>query len=80
MTPTQVYNLRNHYFFEILLASVNMLLSLTLLQIVFVGGEESLFWYSKDVNLIAPNYLPEARKENRRLAVVIDGRKVMTAP
>ena len=57
-----------------------MLLSLTLLQIVFVGGEESLFWYSKDVNLIAPNYLPEARKENRRLAVVIDGRKVMTAP
>ena len=42
---------------------------------VIKSEEESLLWNSRDksVNLIAPNYLPESKKENRRLAVVIKG-------
>ena len=45
------------------------------LPLGFIKTEERLSWNSpeKSVNLIAPNYLPESKKENRRLAVVIDG-------
>ena len=44
-----------------------------LLQVI--RSEESLLWNSrnKSVNLIAPRYLPESKKENRRLAVVVKG-------
>ena len=43
--------------------------------VVIIKTEESLSWNSPDksINLIAPSYLPESKKENRRLAVVIDG-------
>ena len=42
---------------------------------IIKSEEESLLWNSRDksVNLIAPNYLPESKKENRRLAVAIKG-------
>ena len=42
---------------------------------IIKSEEESLLWNSRDksVNLIAPNYLPESKKENRRLAVVMKG-------
>ena len=38
-------------------------------------SEESLLWYTANQNysLIAPSYLPEAKKENRRLAIVLEG-------
>ena len=37
--------------------------------------EESLLWHASDGNLtlIAPNYLPESKKENRRLPIVVEG-------
>ena len=43
--------------------------------VVTIRAEESLLWNSPDksINLIAPSYLPESKKENRRLAVVIEG-------
>ena len=46
-----------------------------LLQVMVIRSEESLLWNSenKSVNLIAPSYLPESKKENRRLAVVVKG-------
>ena len=42
---------------------------------MLIRAEESLSWNSPDksVNLIAPSYLPESKKENRRLAVVLEG-------
>ena len=44
--------------------------------ILIIHAEESLSWHSpdKNINLIAPNYLPESKKENRRLAVVVGGK------
>ena len=46
-----------------------------LLQVKIIRSEESLLWNSenKSVNLIAPSYLPESKKENRRLVVVVKG-------
>ena len=46
------------------------------LVIMIIHAEESLSWHSpdKNINLIAPNYLPESKKENRRLAVVVGGK------
>ena len=45
-------------------------------MILIIHAEESLSWHSpdKNINLIAPNYLPESKKENRRLAVVVGGK------
>ena len=49
--------------------------SLVTIQYLFlqIKAEEKLHWNSnsKDVNLIAPDYLPESKKENRRLAVIV---------
>jgi len=55
------------------------ILYLYLQLLEFIDAEESLLWYSadKNINLIAPNYLPESKKENRRLAVVVDGSSKM---
>ena len=41
-----------------------------------VKAEERLLWFSSkpDIAFIAPNYLPESKKENRRVAVVLEGR------
>ena len=47
-----------------------------LIEIVRVSkSEESLLWYTADQNysLIAPDFLPESKKENWRLAIVIEG-------
>ena len=58
-----------------------MLPFLILLQsLVFVGGqyyEPQLSWYSTDanINLIAPNKLDPSRLKNRRVAVVMDGKR-----
>ena len=43
--------------------------------VVIIKTEERLSWNSPDktYNLIAPSYLEDSKKENRRLAVVIDG-------
>ena len=35
------------------------------------NAEESLKWYSRDGNLIAPDNLDESKKENRRFAVIV---------
>ena len=45
-----------------------------------VKAEERLQWFSSktNINLIAPNYLPESKKENRRLAVVMEGKHKLT--
>ena len=42
-----------------------------------VKAEERLLWFSSkaDIAFIAPNYLPESKKENRRVAVVLEGRQ-----
>ena len=49
--------------------------SLVTIQYLFlqIKAEEKLHWNSnsKDVNLIAPDYLPESKKENRRLAIIV---------
>jgi len=49
--------------------------SLVIIQYLLlqIKAEEKLHWNSnsKDVNLIAPDYLPESKKENRRLAVIV---------
>ena len=43
-------------------------------QLMKIRAEEGLLWWSPDksLNFIAPNYLPESKKENRRMAVVVD--------
>ena len=66
---------------EISHTTVNMLPFLILLHsLVLVGGqyyEPQLSWYSTDtnINLIAPNKLDPSRLKNRRVAVVMDGKR-----
>ena len=66
---------------EISHTTVNMLPFLFSLQsLVFVGGqyyEPQLSWYSTDtnINLIAPNKLDPSRLKNRRVAIVMDGKR-----
>ena len=47
--------------------------------VVITRAEESLLWNSPDksINLIAPSDLPESKKENRRLAVVLEGKLIV---
>ena len=57
-----------------------MLPFLILLQsLVFVKSQDyepKLTWYSRDtnINLIAPNNLAKSKAENRRVAIVLDGK------
>ena len=46
------------------------------LLIELIINEEHLLWWSpnKNLNFIAPHYLSESKKENRRLAVVIESK------
>ena len=52
-----------------------LLVSLFASFIKLATCEESLLWHSSDGNLtlIAPNYLPESKKENRRLPIIVEG-------
>ena len=37
-----------------------------------INAEESLKWYSRDGNLIAPDSLDDSKKENRQMAVIVE--------